>query len=462
MIWGPTFAEMLDPSRIDPDVRRRARAVRDSDPLDPLNLYNITWKDDGGVVRHIVLPPALTGVEAPIAVICSHHFPTGSHKVGATYSIAMEHQLAGRIEPGRHTLVWPSTGNYGIGGAWVAPRMGYRSLVLLPEEMSEERFEKIASYGSEYIRTPGCESNVKEIYDRAKELAREPLNRVLNQFAEFGNYRFHYRVTGDSILELARDLAGRGVGRGRVAAFVSAMGSAGTIAAGERLKQTDPATRTVGLEPVQCPTLYCNGFGGHDIQGIGDKHVTWIHNTDRMDAIMCIDDLASKKGLQVLAEEPGQRVLAEMGLPDETVRSLPQLLGISSICNILGAIRTARFYRFGRDDLIVTVATDGVDRYHSVLERLTATEGRMDEREAYARLRSIFHGQALEWIREGTRLARDSWFNLKYYTWVEQQGRSGEELLAQRDPAFWLKEQAAVDEIDRRLLEIRGSRDAAC
>jgi len=455
MIWGPTFAEMLDPGLIDRETRRRALETRESAPLDPVNLFNISWKDEAGAVRHIVLPRELTGVDAEIVMIYSRDFPTGSHKVGATYSIAMEHQAAGRIEPGRHNLVWPSTGNYGIGGGWVAPRMGYSSTVILPEEMSRERFDLIASFGSDCIRTPGCESNVKEIYDKANELRGDPENRVLNQFAEFGNYRFHFAVTGPSILELARDLGKSGVGRGRVAAFVSAMGSAGTIAAGEKLKQANPATRTVGLEPVQCSTLFNNGFGGHDIQGIGDKHVTWIHNTDMLDVLFCIDDMDCKKGLQLLAEEAGWKVLEEAGIPGETVRRLPGIMGISSICNLIGAIKTARFYRLGRDDLVVTVATDGVDRYHSVLDALTAAGGAMDETEARVRLESIFHGASLDWIREGTPHARDCWYNLKYYTWVEQQGKSVNELLAQRDPEFWLQEQALVKEIDGKVRALR-------
>ncbi len=451
MIFGPTYAEMLDPLSIKD--REKALKARDEDPLDPINLYNITWKNEKGKVRRIVVPRELTGVDAEIVMIFSKDFPTGSHKVGATYSIAMEHQLTGRIEPGTHTLVWPSTGNYGIGGAWVAPRLGYSSLVILPEEMSQERFDIIASYGSESIKTPGCESNVKEIYDKAKELAREPGNRVMNQFAEFGNYRFHYFVTGNTILELAKELENDGIGKGRVSAFVSAMGSAGTIAAGERLKQADEETRTIGLEPIQCPTLYCNGFGGHDIQGIGDKHVTWIHNTDSMDAIICIDDMACKKGLQLLVEMPD--VLQKEGIPAEAAVDLAASMGISSVCNLLGAIKTCKFYGLGKDDLVVTVATDAVDRYHSVLETLTATEGAMDEREAHSRLTSIFRGTDLDWIREGTNHAKDCWFNLKYYTWVEQQGKTVEELLAQRDPAFWLAEQARVDEIDKKLIEVR-------
>jgi len=216
------------------------------------------------------------------------------------------------------------------------------------------------------IRTPGSESNVKEIYDKCKELtAADPRVRVLNQFSEMGNYRFHYYVTGNTIVDLAAELRERGIGEGKVAAFVSAMGSAGTIGAGDRLKQVWPTCRVVGVEPIQCPTLYLNGYGVHDIQGIGDKHVTWIHHVMNMDALMCVDDLSCKKGLQLLAEEAGWKVLMRWGVSEEQVMRLSQMFGISGIANVLGAIKTAKFYRFGPKDVIVTVATDGVDRYRS-------------------------------------------------------------------------------------------------
>ncbi|MGB9724446.1 MAG: PLP-dependent cysteine synthase family protein [Chloroflexia bacterium] len=460
MVLGPTFEEMLHPDRIPPEIRARALELRESDPLDPLNLYNITWRDGQNRIYYEVLPKELTGVEAPIAVLYAKDFPTGSHKVGAAYSVLVEMELTGEVDPARHTLVWPSTGNYGIGGAYVGCRMNFDSVVILPEEMSAERFERIRSYGARIIATPGCESNVKEIYDKCKELrAAAPEHvRILNQFEVFGNYRFHYYVTGNTAVELAAELAAQGIGRGRVAAFVSAMGSAGTIAAGDRLKQVWPDHLIVGLEPIQCPTLFLNGYGAHDIQGIGDKHVTWIHHVWNMDALMCIDDLECKKGLQLLTEEAGWRVMVErFGIPEEKVRKMAQIFGISGVCNVLGAIKTARYYGFGRDDLIVTVCTDAIDRYRSVMAQLTARYGPMDEAEATARLVHIFHGQKLDWIQEGTRENRSRWHNLKYYTWVEQQGKSIEELDAQRDPAYWEAHQARVAEVDRMIREARGS-----
>jgi cysteine synthase A len=235
------------------------------------------------------------------------------------------------------------------------------------------------------------------------------------------------------------------------------MGSGGTIAAGDRLKQQWPDHKIVGLEPIQCPTIFWNGYGGHDIQGIGDKHVTWIHNVMNMDAIMCIDDIESKKGLQLLTEEAGWRAMIDRhGVPEESVRLMAETFGISGVCNVLGAIKTAKWYGFGKGDVIVTILTDAIDRYHSVMEQMNQTYGPMDGVEAAVRLVSVFHGQKLDWIEEGTRRTRNQWHNLKYYTWVEQQGKTVEELNAQRDQAYWKAQQERVTEIDQRIHQARG------
>ncbi|OQB28711.1 MAG: Cysteine synthase [Chloroflexi bacterium ADurb.Bin180] len=457
LITGPTFEEMLHPGKIAPRIRKQALAAATADPLDPINLYNITWRSPVGKTYAYVVPKALTGVDAPIVVLYSKDLPTGSHKVGAAYSVLIDKELFGEVDPSIHTLVWPSTGNYGIGGGYVGCRMGFDSIVILPAGMSKERFERIQSFGARIIATPGCESSVKEIYDKCKELkAQEPERiRILNQFEVFGNYRFHYYVTGNTIVELAAELAAQGIGKGRVAAFCSAMGSGGTIAAGDRLKQVWPEHRIVGLEPIQCPTLFNNGYGDHDIQGIGDKHVTWIHNVYNMDALMCLDDVECKKGLQLLTEEPGWRVLADAGVSQEDIQLMSTTFGISGVCNVLGAIKTAKFYGLGKDDVVVTILTDAVDRYHSVMAQMTATYGKMGKVEAQVRLESIFHGQRLDWILEGTREARARWHNLKYYTWIEQQGKTVAELNAQRHQEYWLAEQARIAEIDARLTAVR-------
>ena len=450
MNLGPTFSEMRYPETIDAEVRRQALRARTADPLDPVNLYNITWRGADNEIYYFVVPPEITNVDAPIVVIYSREFPTGSHKVGAAYSVLAELIVTGEVDPNEHTLVWPSTGNYGVGGAWVGGRMGCRSIVVLPQGMSQERFDLIERFGGKVIKTPGSESNVKEIYDKTWELRRDPNVRILNQFEVMGNYRFHYEVTGNTIADLAEALQGQGIGRGRVAAYVSAMGSGGTIAAGDRLKQLWPEHKIVGLEPVQCPTLFNNGYGAHEIQGIGDKHVTWIHNVNNMDAVMCIDDMNCLRGLQLFTDEVGWQVMEQrFGVPGESARTLGSIFGISGICNLLGAIKTARFYDFGKDDLIVTVCTDDIGRYHSVMKWLTEKEGVMDEAEATARMAGIFYGAGLDWIQEGTVHNRSRWRNLKYYTWVEQQGKTVEELDAQKDPEWWLAHQAKTAEIDR-------------
>ena len=389
-------------------------------------------------------------------MIYSRDFPTGSHKVGAAYSVLAELITTGDVDPDKHRLVWPSTGNYGVGGAWVGGRIGCDSVVVLPEGMSRERFELIESFGAEVVKTPGNESNVKEIYDKTWELRQDPDIRVLNQFEVMGNYRFHYDVTGNAVAELARRLEKKGIGAGRASAWVSSMGSAGTIGAGDRLKQLWPEHKIVALEPIQCPTVFNNGYGTHEIQGIGDKHVTWIHHVTNMDAMMCIDDMACVRGLQLLTDPVGKRVLEDrFGLRSEDVEMLASIFGISGICNLLGAIKTAKYYGFGRDDLVVTVCTDDIGRYGSVMDWLSSKEGPMDEAVATARMTSILHGAGLDWIQEGTVENRNRWHNLKYYTWVEQQGKTVEELDAQRDPEWWLEHQQRIADLDEKIRAAR-------
>lgn len=455
-ILGPTFEEMLHPEKIAPDTRKRAIEAKSKNPLDPINLFNITWRDSSNNIYYFVMPKELTGVDANIVVLYGKDFPTGAHKVGAAYSVLVEKILFGQVDPAKHTVVWPSTGNYGIGGAWVGGRIGAKSIVVLPEGMSKERFVQIESYGAQIIKTVGSESNVKEIYDETHRLSQDPNVRILNQFEVMGNYRFHYHVTGNTIVELADVLKKQGIGNGKIAAYCSAMGSAGTIAAGDRLKQVWSDHKIVGLEPIQCPTLYNNGYGSHDIQGIGDKHVTWIHNVMNQDAIMCLDDIECKKGLQVLTDPVGKEMLAKrLGIPQATVEKMSALFGISGVCNVFGAIKTARFYGYGKNDTIVTICTDNIERYHSVMGDMTRTYGKVDEARATA-YAQIFHDQKTDWVHEGTTDMRKQWHNLKYYTWVEQQGKSVEELNAQMSQDWWVKHQQMVGEIDSKLKAARG------
>ncbi|MCD6238052.1 MAG: pyridoxal-phosphate dependent enzyme [Thermotogae bacterium] len=444
---------MLHPDKIDPGIRQMAQKKFKEDPLDPINLFNITWRDPDNRIEYMVLPKELTGVDANIIVMYSRDFPTGSHKVGATYSILVEKVIRDEVDPSYHTLIWPSTGNYGIGGAWVGCRMKFDTIVILPEEMSKERFDMIRSYGARVIATPGCESNVKEIYDKSKELkAQNPDKvRILNQFSEFGNYRFHYYVTGNTMLELVEQ---EEIGNGKIDAVVLGVGSAGTIACGDRVKQVFPDAKVVALEPIQCPTISMNGYGGHDIQGIGDKHVTWIHHVTNNDAVVAIDDMESKKGLQLLTDEVGKAFLKEF-IPEKTVEEMSTIFGISGVANVLGAIKIAKKYGFGKDDNILTIATDTIDRYRSVMSALNKKFGKMDRAEAKARFESIFMGVKTDWFFEGTLENRRRWHNLKYYTWVEQQGKTVEELNEQLKEEYWEKQQQMTKETDELILDYR-------
>lgn len=456
MITGPTFEEMLHPNTIDPEIRKKALEAKENDPLDPINLFNLTWRDGDDNIHYVVLPKELTGVKANIVMMYGKEFPSGSHKVGPAYSILLEKEMFGEVDPAKHRIVWPSTGNFGIGGAWVGGRMGCNSLVVLPEEMSQERFDRIENYGADIIKTKGSESNVKEIYDETWRLRQDENTRIMNQFEEMSNYRFHYHVTGNTIVELMAELQEKGIGKGKAAAFVWAMGSAGTIAAGDRVKQVFPDCKIVGLEPVQCPTMFNNGYGAHEIQGIGDKHVTWIHNTFNMDALMCIDDLDCLKGLQLISEDVGRETLVKRyGADAELVEKLGSLFGVSGICHILGAIKTAKAYDLGEDDVIVTAAADSLDRYYSIMDKMREEYGKLDEAAAAARIEGVFHGVKTDWVQFATPNIRQRWHNLKYYTWVEQQGKSVEELDAQRDPVWWEKHQQMVAEIDARLIAAR-------
>jgi cysteine synthase len=327
--------------------------------------------------------------------------------------------------------------------------MNYNSLVILPEEMSQERFDLIRAYGSDVIATPGCESNVKEIYDKTHELRNnDPEHiRILNQFESFANYRVHEYVTGNTMLELVKDMK---IGNGAIAAIHLTVGSAGTIASGDRIKKVFPHCKVVAGEPVQCPTLALNGYGGHDIQGIGDKHVTWIHNVMNTDGVVLIDDMDAKRLLKLFTSDEGKVYLKQF-LDDEMIDFVSTKLGISGCANIIGAIKTAKYYNLQEGENVVTVATDSIDRYHSVMENIDALSP-SDCQSIYERI--VFY-QDDSLMFEGDQYNRQRWHNLKYYTWVEQQGKTVEELDAMRLQEFWTKQADLVPEYDKKIKQYR-------
>ena len=358
--FGPTYEEMLHPSKIEASIRKRALKAKE-DELDPLNLFNITWRKEDNAINKIVLPKALTGVDANIVVLLGKDFPSGSHKVGPAYSTLIEGAVDGTIVPGKHRILGPSTGNFGIGVSYICNLMNYDATVIMPDNMSKERYKRIKQYGAELELTPGSESDVILTLEKTFEMAKDEKNVSLAQFELLPNYRFHRYVTGHSLIEAVKD-----IGNSRIACFTSAPGSAGTLGAGDQIKKKFPEAKIAALEPYECPTLSEGGRGQHRIEGIGDKMCTLIHNVLNTDFIAKIKDEQSVRGLKLIEE--GSDVLLNNGLSKEEAESLKGVFGISSICNILGAIKMAKYLKLGPEDNVVTIATDGPDRYGSVLE----------------------------------------------------------------------------------------------
>ena len=283
-------------------------------------------------------------MESPIIVVFGDRFPMiTAHKVLAAYACLAPRIVTGQFDPTTQRAIWPSTGNYARGGIAISRIMASRGVAILPEGMSQERFDWLDRWcedpAADVIRTPGTESNVKEIYDACNELARDPLNVVLNQFSEFGNHLGHYEITGRA-LEHVFDTVSAGSGM-RLAAFVSATGSAGTIAAGDRLKDTF-GTRIVAVEALECPTMLENGFGEHNIQGIGDKHIPLIHNVMNTDVVVGVSDRATDELDLLFNADAGRAFLADRkGVPADVIEALGHF-GFSSTCNVLAAIKTAK------------------------------------------------------------------------------------------------------------------------
>src|SRR5690348_7561515 len=365
----PTFAALADPSSFD-----HAARVGHADPQGPdaRNLWRVHWYNDLAgdrvdVPDHVVLGPELTGVESPIIVAFGDRFPMiAAHKVLAAYACLAPRIVTGQFDPTRHRAIWPSTGNYARGGIAISRIMASRGVAILPEGMSQERFDWLERWcenpTEDVIRTYGTESNVKEIYDACNALAEDPDNFILNQFSEFGNHLGHYTVTGRAlghVFEHVRAASGRDL---RLAAFTSATGSAGTIAAGDRLKD-EYATKIVAVEALECPTMLENGFGEHNIQGIGDKHIPLIHNVMNTDVVVDVSDRSTDRLGALFNTDEGRRYLIQRrGVPEDVVVALGSL-GLSGIANVLASIKVAKHFGMGREDVIATVATDGFRMY---------------------------------------------------------------------------------------------------
>ncbi len=449
----PTLKQMVDP-RLIPDRIKEGLENAGLWDLNPLNLFRISWHNEAtehgggfGGVNYLEFPKEMVGTEARIITLVGEWFPTGAHKVGAAFGCLVPRLVSGQFDPTSQKAAWPSTGNYCRGGAYDSNLLACDSIAILPEGMSQERFDWLSKVAGETIKTPGSESNVKEIFDKCKELTASGEDIVIfNQFDEFGNYLWHYTVTGRAMTEvLDRELRPGDQYRG----VVLTTGSAGTIGCGDYLKQEYPESKIAASEALQCPTLLYNGFGAHRIEGIGDKHVPWVHNVKNTDMVMGIDDAATMGLIRLFNEPAGKSYLVHQGVDAGFVDGLWQL-GISSTANLLSAIKFAKYYELGPNDVVLTVATDSMKMYRSRLEELDEEFGEFSSLDAAGVFHRFLIGAGVDHVQELGYYDRKRIHNLKYYTWVEQQGKSYEEIQAQwYDDDYWTGVQRQADEIDR-------------
>ena len=433
----PTYEQMMHPEKVPQKILDKLAKTGLWD-VDPVNLFRITWKNEqkesGGLFHgpnYIVIPPELSGVKCKIICMIGKWFPTGCHKVGASYGCLVPELVTGQFDTGYHKAVWPSTGNYCRGGAFDSALLGVYSVAILPEGMSKERFDWLKNIASEVIATPGTESNVKEIFDKTHELreTREDV-WILNQFEQMGNYMWHYNVTGNAIAEAFEEMKGE---NDRLFGMAFTSGSAGTMASGDRLKELYPGAKLAVGEALQCPTLLDNGFGAHRIEGIGDKHVPWIHNIKNTDMVIAIDD------------EDSQNLLS----------------GISGIANLLCCIKMAKYYELTENDVLATVMTDSAVMYQSRIKELQDEQGEYTHEKAALHYNKHILDEKDDNLMELTYKDRKRIHNLKYYTWVEQQGKTVDEINAlwYDEENTWgalRKEASKVDELINEFNEATG------
>ncbi|MDI6640860.1 MAG: pyridoxal-phosphate dependent enzyme [Elusimicrobiota bacterium] len=456
----PTFQELKNPNLIGEKIKSKLKDIGLWD-INPLNLFRITWKnnpkENGGDglfnnVNFLELPSALTGVKAKIIGLVGKWFPTGAHKVGAAFGCLVPRLVTGEFDPTTQKAVWPSTGNYCRGGAFDCALLSCTAVAILPEGMSKERFDWLENIGAEVIKTPGTESNVKEIYDKCWEIRKTRKDCVIfNQFDEFGNSIWHYEITGSAIEQVFHDLL-LTTNDLRLSAYISATGSAGTIAAGDYLRKKFPLIKVAASEALQCPTLLLNGFGAHRIEGIGDKHVPWIHNVRNTDLVIAIDDENVMRLLRLFNEPEGHKVLEKESVPKKVIEQLP-LLGISSICNLVSAIKLVKYFELNEKDVVFTSFTDSVDLYQSRLKELTEERGKYTEKDAIIDFERYLKGVTIDFMQELSYYDKKRLHNLKYYTWVEQQGKTVEELNELWTDDFWEKIFSLASEWDKLITE---------
>ena len=454
----PTFRQHKNPELIPQSIKDKLKDIELWD-VNSYNLFRITWKNEPvdfgggfGEVNFMEIPSTLSGVDARIIALVGKWFPTGSHKVGATFGCLVPRLVTGQFDPTYQKAVWPSTGNYCRGGAYDATLLACESIAILPEEMSQERFDWLSTVAGEVIATPGCESNVKEIFDKCWELRKTRKDIVIfNQFDEFGNHLWHYEVTGHAMEEVLKKIMSD---TERYAGYISQTGSAGTLGAGDYMKELFPQSKVVAGEALQCPTLLLSGYGGHRIEGIGDKHVPWIHNVKNTDMVIAADDDSCMNLIRLFNEPEGWNYLVKQGVSEKLVKDLP-LLGISSIGNLLCAIKFAKYYELTSRDIVMTVWTDSMDLYQTRLREMREAYGPYSEIAAAKDYHRYLMGENTANMRELTYYDKRQIHNLKYFTWIEQQGKELDELNAQwyDFPDYWYRVHRQVEDIDRLIGE---------
>ncbi len=458
----PTLTELADPDLIPDRLQATLSGVDPDEPL-AANLWRVHWFNDEArtgrvdVPGYLVLPEALTGVKAKIVVALGARFPMiGAHKVLAAYGCLVPRLVTGRFDPARDKAIWPSTGNYCRGGVAISRTLGCRGVAVLPAGMSQERFDWLEQWVSDpadIIRTPGTESNVKEIYDRCAELSRDPGNVIVNQFSEFGNYLVHYYCTGRALDRVFADLRSSEPGL-RLTAFVAATGSAGTIAAGDYLKSIH-GTKIVAVEAVECPTMLYNGYGEHNIQGIGDKHIPLIQNVMNTDLVAGVSDRSTDALNLLFNDSIGRAYLTKRRKLDSAMVKEFVNIGLSGIANIIAAIKIAKRLELGASDAIITVATDSATLYDSERKSYLGRHypGGFDEVHAGEIFGHHLQAVADDHLIELTHVDRRRIFNLGYYTWVEQQGVPAADFDRRRQGAFWKELQATIPAWDKLIAD---------
>jgi len=461
----PTWSELADPALIPAACATGLKSIGPDQP-DAKNLWRVHWFNDAdrrhraAVPGHVILPETLTGVKAPIVVLMGRRFPLiGAHKVLAAYACLVPRLVSGQFDPTHDRAVWPSTGNYCRGGVAISRILGCRGVAVLPAGMSRERFdwlEEWVSNSADIIRTPGTESNVKEIYDKCAELARDEANIILNQFSEFANYLIHYHCTGAAFDRVFSHLK-RSNANYRLTAFVAATGSAGTIAAGDYLKERH-GTKIAAAEAIECPTMLYNGYGEHNIQGIGDKHIPLIHNVMNTDLVVGVSDLVSDSLNLLFGGNVGRSYLVGRRKIDPNLVGAFENIGISGLANIVAAIKIAKHLDYTAADAIMTVATDSALLYASERQNFLARRypDGFDEVNAGEIFSRHLEGIVDDHVLELTHLDRKRIFNLGYYTWVEQQGVAIDDFDRRRDQRFWRSLVDSVPAWDSLIDEFNG------